>query len=146
MWRNDIKCKYMFMFPMKNLALKGLKWIFLSNPGQPLVPYFSNQVSAIHSTGTWSSNEGCPFRASSIEVNSNIPIIPVNFHLGHWELTYMYIHFISTISTETFQVVVSAHQHAEVAFKITTLKYEGKMWETHKYSIFWIPLCPSDAI
>ena len=24
MWRNDIKCKYMFMFPLKNLACKGL--------------------------------------------------------------------------------------------------------------------------
>ena len=23
MWRNDIKCKYMFMFPKKNLARKG---------------------------------------------------------------------------------------------------------------------------
>ena len=27
MWRNDIKCKYMFMFPQKNLARKGLKRI-----------------------------------------------------------------------------------------------------------------------
>ena len=27
MWRNDIKCKYMFMFPLKNLARKGLKRI-----------------------------------------------------------------------------------------------------------------------
>ena len=25
MWRNDIKCKCMFMFPLKNLALKGLR-------------------------------------------------------------------------------------------------------------------------
>ena len=24
MWRNDIKCKYMFLFPLKNLADKGL--------------------------------------------------------------------------------------------------------------------------
>ena len=24
MWGNDIKCKYMFMFPQKNLARKGL--------------------------------------------------------------------------------------------------------------------------
>ena len=24
MWRNDIKCKYMFMFSLKNLARKGL--------------------------------------------------------------------------------------------------------------------------
>ena len=24
MWRNDTKCKYMFMFPLKNLARKGL--------------------------------------------------------------------------------------------------------------------------
>ena len=25
MWRNDIKCRYMFMFSLKNLACKGLK-------------------------------------------------------------------------------------------------------------------------
>ena len=25
MWRNDTKCKYMFMFPVKNLARKGLR-------------------------------------------------------------------------------------------------------------------------
>ena len=25
-WSNDIKCKYMFMFPLKNLAHKGLRW------------------------------------------------------------------------------------------------------------------------
>ena len=24
MWSNDIKCKYMFMFPLQNLACKGL--------------------------------------------------------------------------------------------------------------------------
>ena len=24
MWRNDIKCKYMFMFPQKNVASTGL--------------------------------------------------------------------------------------------------------------------------
>ena len=26
MWSNDIKCKYMFMFPLKNLACKGLSY------------------------------------------------------------------------------------------------------------------------
>ena len=26
MWRNDTKCNYMFMFPLKNLARKWLKW------------------------------------------------------------------------------------------------------------------------
>ena len=26
MWSNDIKCKYMFMFPLKNLARKGLSY------------------------------------------------------------------------------------------------------------------------
>ena len=26
MWRHDTKCKYMFMFPLKNLARKGLIW------------------------------------------------------------------------------------------------------------------------
>ena len=27
MWRNDIKCKYMFMFSLKNLARKGLMYL-----------------------------------------------------------------------------------------------------------------------
>ena len=27
MWGNDMKCKYMFMFPLKNLARKGLSTI-----------------------------------------------------------------------------------------------------------------------
>ena len=33
MWRNDTKCKYVFMFPLKNLARKGLKYskTFLNN-------------------------------------------------------------------------------------------------------------------
>ena len=26
LWRNDIKCNYMFMFPLKHLARKGLRW------------------------------------------------------------------------------------------------------------------------
>ena len=30
MWSNDIKCEYMFMFPQKNLARKGLKlWVVM---------------------------------------------------------------------------------------------------------------------
>ena len=29
MWRNDTECKYMFMFPLKNLARKGLRQPFL---------------------------------------------------------------------------------------------------------------------
>ena len=37
-WRNDIKCKYMFMFPQKNLAHKGLK--FLSVYGQDSACHF----------------------------------------------------------------------------------------------------------
>ena len=31
MWRNDMKCKYMFMFPLKNLARKGLKILQLKH-------------------------------------------------------------------------------------------------------------------
>ena len=30
MWSNDINCKYMFMFPLKNLALKGLTLLKIS--------------------------------------------------------------------------------------------------------------------
>ena len=29
MWRNDLKCKYMFMFPLKNLARQGLIITFI---------------------------------------------------------------------------------------------------------------------
>ena len=41
MWRNDTKFRYMFMFPLKNLACKGLiKWIDLSlqPPLQSMAP------------------------------------------------------------------------------------------------------------
>ena len=31
MWRKDIKCKYMFFFPLKNLARKGLTTIVPSD-------------------------------------------------------------------------------------------------------------------
>ena len=31
-WRNDTKCKYMFMFPLKNLACKGFICIFYFRP------------------------------------------------------------------------------------------------------------------
>ena len=30
MWINDIKCKYMFMTPLKNLARKGLRIVWIS--------------------------------------------------------------------------------------------------------------------
>ena len=33
MWKNDIKCKYMFMFTLKNLARKGLNFLFCFFPG-----------------------------------------------------------------------------------------------------------------
>ena len=39
MWSNDIKCKYMFMFPLKKLARKGLTWLnhyFIMMPGSGL--------------------------------------------------------------------------------------------------------------
>ena len=53
MWRNDIKCKYMFMFPLKNLARKGLirRNIFL-----PIITWFSNKGGwdLTESHSTWS--------------------------------------------------------------------------------------------
>ena len=39
MWNNDIKCKYMFMFPLKNLACKGLK--MSSAKWRPFCPYLN---------------------------------------------------------------------------------------------------------
>ena len=35
MWSNGIKCKYMFVFPLKNLARKGLKLYFFNHMGVP---------------------------------------------------------------------------------------------------------------
>ena len=37
MWRNDTKCKYMFMFPLKNLARKGLMFQKMNLPANPTV-------------------------------------------------------------------------------------------------------------
>ena len=43
MWRNDAKCKYMFMFPLKNLARKGLKILwYIESHHMPCVDSFKN--------------------------------------------------------------------------------------------------------
>ena len=43
MWRNDIKCKYMFMFPLKNVARKGLNQMEWNlKPGRPMWPETSS--------------------------------------------------------------------------------------------------------
>ena len=41
MWSNDIKCKYMFMLPLKNLARKGLTLLVLRTEN------WTNQVNTI---------------------------------------------------------------------------------------------------
>ena len=41
MWRNDTKCKYMFMFPLKNLACKGL------------CNFFSPKIASWHWWRSW---------------------------------------------------------------------------------------------
>ena len=51
MWSNDIKCKYMFMFPLKNLARKGLRVEAHSIPEQS--PAHGNQW-------WWSYANCCP--------------------------------------------------------------------------------------
>ena len=63
MWRNDIKCKYIFLFPLKNLECKGLKnkyrahdgvsefsvyevtWFMKKTDKRKTLHYKSNQVS-----------------------------------------------------------------------------------------------------
>ena len=37
MWSNDIKYKYMFMFPLKNLARKGLIIIWINDDQNPVL-------------------------------------------------------------------------------------------------------------
>ena len=51
MWRNDIKCKYMFMFPLKNLARKGLKLL----PHLPVVDELHQSIClpTIASSRAW---------------------------------------------------------------------------------------------
>ena len=41
MWSNDIKCKYMFMFPLKNVARKGLDY----NMTGPLIHHHPSQFT-----------------------------------------------------------------------------------------------------
>ena len=59
MWSNDIKCKYMFMFPLKNLALKGLK--LLSHCTQHNTTFATWQQIGMQGTAfCW----GCAFKSS----------------------------------------------------------------------------------
>ena len=50
MWRNETKCKYMFMFPLKNLARKGLRCvrggypILQPPPGDTASLVFANHI------------------------------------------------------------------------------------------------------
>ena len=47
MWRNDIKCKYMFMFSLKNLARKGLIFPYWWDPARQQYWWTSNRTSII---------------------------------------------------------------------------------------------------
>ena len=53
MWRNDTQCQYMFMFPLKNLARKGLKVSVVTNDSVPSLktwwhhPYGRQQLVAL---------------------------------------------------------------------------------------------------
>ena len=52
MWSNDIRCKYMFMFPLKNLARKGL--IFVRRRHENMSPFTGRRVNAIYEeTASW---------------------------------------------------------------------------------------------
>ena len=49
MWRNDTKCKYMFMFPQKNLARKGVKdWVKIDEIYQYLMIFRLFTVAPLH--------------------------------------------------------------------------------------------------
>ena len=51
MWRNDIKCNYMFMFPLKNLARKGLiHLLFSHSTAAALTHWGRDQIDAISQT------------------------------------------------------------------------------------------------
>ena len=56
MWSNGIKCKYMFMFPLKNLARKGLSWAGHSLRQWNVLCY--RQHPSTHElTARWSANK-----------------------------------------------------------------------------------------
>ena len=46
MWSNDMKCEYIFMFPLQNLAHKGLSHPMQSLPGTPTHPSIVTQRSS----------------------------------------------------------------------------------------------------
>ena len=71
MWRNDTKCKYMFMFPLKNLARKGLRiscechktslimliwWVVTFGSGNGLVPSSNKTLPEPISTRKFSND------------------------------------------------------------------------------------------
>ena len=50
MWSNDIKCKYMFLFPLKNLACKGLNAIDAGIPGNLINGWVGVLGCGVHGT------------------------------------------------------------------------------------------------
>ena len=67
MWRNDIKCNYLFLFPLKNSARKGLNIIREISPKWMLQDLIDDEVNTRSGNGlvrhqvsvSWLPSGGC---------------------------------------------------------------------------------------
>ena len=75
MWRNDTKCKYMFMFPLKNLACKGL--MILSLDGFCVVN--QNKLLYKHLSCWWLKTPWRSYDAIVMDKKMFVPFLRLGF-------------------------------------------------------------------
>ena len=105
---NDMKCKYMFMFPLQNLARKGLRIVFNFE-----ISYFTGNV---HTT-------------AKLCQNPNMNTITSSGHCAHYNTGHEYSNFLwITMILNMFSLIRWHHSNlSNRSWDITTL-WKWKRW------------------
>ena len=106
MWRNDIKCKYMLMFPQKSLACKGLIFHTILRVHSTCI-FTMSTIVCTHSTILFLFvNEKClpcwitSNMPSTCELSDNmVSLIRVKWKLQPWNGQFMSMHGDQLLST-----------------------------------------------
>ena len=89
MWSNDIKCEYMFMFPLKRLACKGLTWSWVwFSISISTLPWYSQTFTIINTAVTY----WITLSYQRVSPQLNIP--------AKYEWKYIYLH-VTGLSTKS---------------------------------------------
>ena len=139
MWRNDIKCKYMFMFSLKNLACKGLKLtiaIPISCPHKQVMEYllwiFRRQLSYIMMRFKILSPLLCELNTVLLYYQPTITWI-VSMQHGGWDVQTMYpntLGLVKWIDVSLQNVVKSWSCEIVVKHLYITLKFDKHLSST----------------